>query len=210
MDLRKSLQNYLDELSSNSPTPGGGNVAALCGVLASSLGEMVCRLTVGKKKYIEHEPEIKELLIKFESFKKDFLILAERDNEAFDRVMDAFKLPKETESEKAFRHSAIEHATQEAALVPEEVILKCNEIIPFLEIITDKGNQNSISDAGVAISLVSTAAEGAFLNVAINCSGLSNKESAEKLLKKSESAYHQIKEKSNSIISKIIGRMTSI
>lgn len=208
MDLYKPLQNYIDELSSNSPTPGGGNVAALCGVLASSLGEMVCGLTIGKKKYIEFEAEAKKLQLKFDMFKKDFLTLAERDNEAFDRVMDAFKLSKDTEAEKAFRLSAIEQATKEAALVPEEVILKCNEILPYLAEIAEKGNHNSISDAGVALSLVSTAAEGAFLNVAINCSNLSNKESAENILKKTESLYHQIKEKSSYTISQIINWMT--
>ena len=208
MELKKSLQNYIDELSSNSPTPGGGNVAALCGVLASSLGEMVCNLTIGKKKYLDFESEVKELKNKFETFKKDFLTLAERDNEAFDRVMDAFKLPKETEAEKAFRSSAIDHATIEAAYVPEEVIIKCKEIIPLLKTIAEKGNQNSVSDAGVAISLVSAAAEGAFLNVAINCSGLSNRETANKLLTKSEMIYHEIKENSARLTSQIIKRMT--
>ncbi len=209
MDMQKSLKNYLEELSSSSPTPGGGNVAALCGVLASSLGEMVCNLTIGKKKYLNFEIEAKDLREKFESFKKDFLILAERDNEAFDRVMDAFKLLKETEAQKAFRNSAIEHATLEAALVPEEVIIKCNELLPLLEIIAEKGNQNSLSDAGVAISLATTAAEGAFLNVAINCSGLTNQVTAKEFLKKSEFIYHQIKEKSASIILKIISKMTN-
>ncbi len=209
MDLRKTLEHYLNELSSNSPTPGGGNVAALCGVLASSLGEMVCNLTIGKKKYLEFESQAKELRIKFESFKKEFLTLAERDNEAFDRVMDAFKLSKETEAEKAFRSSAIDHATVEAAYVPEEVILKCKELLPFLETIAEKGNQNSVSDAGVAISLTAAAAEGAFLNVAINCSGLANHKIAEELLKKSELNYFEVKEKSSALTSQIIKRMTS-
>ncbi|MCL5028667.1 MAG: cyclodeaminase/cyclohydrolase family protein [Bacteroidetes bacterium] len=209
MELQKSLQNYFDELTSSSPTPGGGNVAALCGVLASSLGEMVCNLTIGKKKYLDFETDAKELLTKFESFKKDFLTLAERDNEAFDRVMDAFKLSKKTEAQKAFRNSAIDHATLEAALVPEEVIIKCKELLPHLEKIAEKGNQNSLSDSGVAISLTAAAAEGAFLNVAINCSGLSNQVTAKEFLKKSEFIYHEIKEKSAGLISQIIKRMTT-
>lgn len=209
MDLQKTLNTYLDELSSSSPTPGGGNVAAMCGVLASSLGEMVCNLTIGKKKYLNFELEAKELLTKFESFKKDFLLLAERDNEAFNRVMDAFKLPKETAEQKSFRDSEIERATLEAAFVPEEVIIKCKELLPHLEKIAEKGNQNSLSDAGVAISLVASAAEGAFLNVAINCSGLTNQVTAKEFMKKSEFIYQQIQETSASIISKIISRMTN-
>ena len=207
MDLQKSLQKYLEELSSNSPTPGGGNVAALCGVLASSLGEMVCNLTIGKKKYLDFESEAKDLLLKFESLKKEFLTLAERDNEAFDRVMDAFKLPKENEAQKAFRNSAIDHATMEAAFVPEEIIIKCSELLPLLEGIAENGNQNSLSDAGVAISLASTAAEGAFLNVAINCSGLSNQVTAKEFLKKSEFIYQEVKEKSQSLNKEIIRKM---
>ena len=208
MDLQKSMQNYFEDLSSSSPTPGGGNVAALCGVIAASLGEMVCNLSIGKKKYLNFEPEAKELLTKLEVFKKDFLTLAERDNEAFDRVMDAFKLSKETDAQKAFRSSAIDHATIEAAMVPEEVILKCKELLPILETISEKGNQNSLSDTGVAISLVSTAAEGAFLNVAINCSGLSNQVAAQEFLKKSEFIYNEIREKSTRLISQLIKRMT--
>ena len=207
MNLHKPLQNYLDELSSNSPTPGGGNVAALCGVLASSLGQMVCNLTIGKKKYLDFESGAKDILIELENLKKEFLTLAEKDNEAFDRVMDAFKLPKDNEAQIAFRKSAIEKATLEAAFIPEEVIIKCNVLIPLLNEIAEKGNQNSLSDAGVAISLTTAAAEGAFLNVAINCSGLTNQITAREFLKKSEIIYNEVKEKSRIIINAIIKKM---
>ena len=209
MDLQKTIKSYLEELSSNSPTPGGGNVAALCGAVASSLGQMVCNLTIGKKKYMEFEPEAKGLLVRFENLKKEFLVLAEKDNEAFDRVMDAFKLPKESEAQIAFRKSAIEKATLEAAFIPEEVIIKCNQLMPLLKEVAEKGNQNSLSDAGVAISLSAAAAEGAFLNVAINCSGLTNKITAQEFLKKSEIIYHEVKDKSQSIIGGIVKKLVN-
>lgn len=209
MDLQKTIKSYLEELSSNSPTPGGGNVAALCGAVASSLGQMVCNLTIGKKKYLEFEPEAKDLLVRFENLKKEFLVLAEKDNEAFDRVMDAFKLPKESEAQIAFRKSAIEKATLEAAFIPEEVIIKCNQLMPLLKEVAEKGNQNSLSDAGVAISLSAAAAEGAFLNVAINCSGLTNKITVQEFLKKSEIIYHEVKEKSQSIIGGIVKKLVN-
>ncbi len=209
MNLQKTIKSYLEELSSNSPTPGGGNVAALCGAVASSLGQMVCNLTIGKKKYLEFEPEAKGLLVRFENLKKEFLVLAEKDNEAFDRVMDAFKLPKESEAQIAFRKSAIEKATLEAAFIPEEVIIKCNQLMPLLKEVAEKGNQNSLSDAGVAISLSAAAAEGAFLNVAINCSGLTNKITAQEFLKKSEIIYHEVKEKSQSIIGGIVKKLVN-
>jgi formiminotetrahydrofolate cyclodeaminase len=207
MDTQESLKNYLDELSSNSPTPGGGNVAAVCGAIASSLGEMVCNLTIGKKKYLNFETEAKDLLIRTESLKKDFLELAVKDNLSFDKVMDAFKLPKDTDLLKSLRKDAIDKATMDAASVPAEVIIKCKELLPLLELIAEKGNQNSISDAGVAISLISSAAEGAFLNVAINCSGLTNQVTALEFLKKSEYTYQEIKEKSGLIISQMIKKM---
>jgi len=208
MDLQKSLQNYLNDLSSNSPTPGGGNVAALCGVLASSLGQMVCNLTIGKKKYLDFEEEAKNIADKLKELHGNFLTLAKKDNDAFDGVMAAFKLPKETDIEKSVRKNEIEKATMEAAIVPSEVIIKCNQLLPYLDTISLKGNQNSLSDAGVAISLTATAAEGAFLNVAINCASLSNQITANEFLKKSEIFYFEIKEYSESLIKRIINSIT--
>ncbi len=208
MDLQKSLQNYLDDLSSNAPTPGGGNVAALCGILASSLGQMVCNLTIGKKRYLDFEEEAKDIAGKLQELQDHFLTLAKKDNDAFDSVMAAFKLPKETEAQKSFRKNEIEKATMEAAIVPAEVIIKCNQLLPYLDTISQKGNQNSLSDAGVAISLTATSAEGAYLNVAINCSGLSNQITANEFLKKSEIIYLEIKEYSETLIKRIIKSMT--
>jgi len=208
MNLQKSLQNYLDDLSSNAPTPGGGNVAALCGILASSLGQMVCNLTIGKKRYLDFEEEAKDIAGKLQELQDHFLTLAKKDNDAFDSVMAAFKLPKETEAQKSFRKNEIEKATMEAAIVPAEVIIKCNQLLPYLDTISQKGNQNSLSDAGVAISLTATSAEGAYLNVAINCSGLSNQITANEFLKKSEIIYLEIKEYSETLIKRIIKSMT--
>ncbi|MHB8578705.1 MAG: cyclodeaminase/cyclohydrolase family protein [Ignavibacteriaceae bacterium] len=208
MNLENSIKNYLDELSSNSPTPGGGNVAALCGVLASSLGIMVCNLTIGKKKYLDFENEAIKIKESFASFKNDFLMLAKKDNEAFDRVMEAFKLPKDNETQINLRNEKIQNATWEAAIVPAEVIRKCNEALPLIRIISERGNQNSLSDAGVAASLISTSAEGAYLNVLINCSSLSNQVTAGEFLKTNEIIFNEVKEKSTTIISSIIKNIT--
>ncbi len=209
MELSKTLQNYLNELSSNAPTPGGGNVAALCGVLASSLGTMVCNLTIGKKRYLEVETEMNDVKTKLESLQKEFVSLALKDNEAFDQVMDAFKLPKETDEQKSLRKEAIEKTTYQAALVPAEVVSKCSELLPYLEVVAAKGNQNSLSDAGVAISLTSTASQGAFLNVLINCTTLSNKQLGNELLTKSENTNSGINLKSKSMLDEIIQRIKS-
>jgi formiminotetrahydrofolate cyclodeaminase len=184
MDLSKSLQQYFNDLSSNAPTPGGGNVAALCGALSSSLGAMVCGLTIGKKKYAEVEAEMIEVKAKLESYQKEFFELGQKDNSAFDKVMEAFKLPKETDAEKEIRSKAIEDATLGAAAIPEEVMKKAKEILPYLKTIIDKGNKNSLSDAGVAAALVATASKGAYMNVLINCSSLSNQTIAQEIKKR--------------------------
>jgi formiminotetrahydrofolate cyclodeaminase len=203
MDTKKSLQKYLEELSSNSPTPGGGNVAALCGALSASLGTMVCNLTIGKKKYLEVETEMNELKKKLHAYIDKFISLGKNDNEAFERVMDAFKLPKETDEQKKLRSEAIEKSTIEAASVPAEVIKYCREVIPFLEIISKKGNQNSLSDAGVAIAVIAAASEGAFLNVLINYSSLNEKQKAAELLMHAENLNNEVKEEAQYLLAEI-------
>jgi formiminotetrahydrofolate cyclodeaminase len=207
MEINKSLQNYLDELSSSSPTPGGGNVAALCGVLSASLGVMVCNLTIGKKKYLDVEPEIKEIKDKLERAKESFIRLAQKDNEAFNGVMDAFKMPKETDEEKEKRSIQIEAATLKAAIIPAEVIKECANNISLIQRSAEIGNQNSVSDAGVAASLLITASEGAFLNVLINCSSITNNKEAMDLLAASEKMNNQMKEKAGSILASIKNKL---
>ena len=209
MDLTKSLNSYLEELSSNSPTPGGGNVSALSGSLACNLGIMVCNLTIGKKKYMEVEDEIKEVKTKLENLNDTFLDLAAKDNLAFDKVMEAFKLPKESEEQKKLRSEKIEEATLEAAVVPSEVISTARKALPYIQRVAEKGNQNSVSDAGVALSLLSTAAEGAFLNVVINCTSLSNKTVGREFMKKSEIIYEEVKNMSGSLITIIKSKLNN-
>lgn len=203
MNLEKTLQEYLTELSSNSPTPGGGNVAALCGALASSLGTMVCNLTIGKKKYAEVETEISEVKTKTESYSLKFVELGKKDNEAFDKVMEAFKLPKESESEKEIRTSKIEEATIGAAEIPSEVIKNCKELLPFLKTLLDKGNKNSASDAGVAVALVDAAAKSANLNVLINCASLNNQTIANEIRKQTEILVDDISRESNYLLNQL-------
>lgn len=204
MNLESSLKTYLDELSSNSPTPGGGNVAALCGVLSSSLGMMVCNLTIGKKKYLNVEEEVKNLVALFGEYKEVFVKLANQDNEAFDMVMEAFKLPKESDEEKQIRSEEIEKATFGAALIPAEVIERCSQLVGNLVRISEIGNQNSLSDVGVALSIINTACEGAYLNVVINCSSLNDKQKATELLSNSNQKYISVKETVKNKISEII------
>ena len=194
MDTSLSISHYLEELSSNSPTPGGGNVSAFCGTLASSLGIMVCNLTIGKKKYLDSEEELKVLKRKLEKAQDEFLTLSEEDNKAFEQVMEALKLPKETDSQITKRSKKIEEATIGAGVVPYRVIYLCKNIIPMLMVIAEKGNQNSLSDAGVAISLIFSAAQGAYLNVLINCALYKDNFGAKDILSRSKSDFIEVKD----------------
>ncbi len=204
METSKTLQNYLDELSSNSPTPGGGNVAALCGALASSLGIMVCNLTIGKKKYAEAENEIISVKDKLLKYQNDFIELGKKDNLAFEKVMYAFKIPKETEEEKEIRNQEIEKATIGAAEVPAQVMQSAKDILPLLKIVIEKGNKNSISDAGVAVALVETSSKSAYLNVLINCSSLNNQIIAQEIKKRADIMLEETIQECKSLNQKII------
>ncbi|MEW5842041.1 MAG: cyclodeaminase/cyclohydrolase family protein [Bacteroidota bacterium] len=204
MNLSKTLQEYLTELSSNSPTPGGGNVAALCGALSASLGTMVGNLTIGKKKYANVENEMISVKQKLESYQKTFVELGAKDNAAFEKVMEAFKLPKETDAEKESRSKKIEEATIGAADIPAQVMKTCADILPLLKIIIDKGNRNSLSDAGVAASLIGTAAKSAYLNVIINCSSLSNQTIAQEIKKRADVSIEEISRSSDFLVEQVV------
>jgi formiminotetrahydrofolate cyclodeaminase len=209
MDTSKTLQNYLDELSSNSPTPGGGNVAALCGALSSSLATMVCNLTIGKKKYAEVESEMISLKEKLEIYQKKFIELGKKDNLAFDKVMNAFKLPKDTDEQKEIRNKEIENATIGAAEIPSEVMQTAKELLPLLKIIIEKGNRNSLSDVGVAAALVETASKGAYLNVIINCASLNNQIIAQEMKKRADIVLQETCNESESLVQKVISLISS-
>lgn len=209
MDTSKTLQNYLDELSSSSPTPGGGNVAALCGALSSSLATMVCNLTIGKKKYAEVESEMISLKEKLEIYQKKFIELGKKDNLAFDKVIDAFKLPKDTDEQKEIRNKEIENATIGAAEIPSEVMQTAKELLPLLKIIIEKGNRNSLSDVGVAAALIATASKGAYLNVIINCASLNNQIIAQEMKKRADIVLQETCNESESLVQKVISSISS-
>jgi glutamate formiminotransferase/formiminotetrahydrofolate cyclodeaminase len=208
MELDKSIKSYLDDIASNSPTPGGGNVSAFCGAVACSLGVMVCNLTIGKKKYLDVEGEMSAVKEELQYYKDRFISLAGKDNEAFEQVMEAFKLPKDTEDQKKIRGNKIEEATMHAADVPGEVIETCRNTLKHIKTAAYKGNQNSVSDAAVALSLLQTAAQGAFMNVLINCSSLANKTAGGEMLKRSEVLLNEVKDECSSAINNISKRLS--
>jgi len=176
MATRKTLSAFLDELASSSPAPGGGSVAALAGALGAGLTAMVCNLTIGKKKYADVEGDMKSILVQAEGLRAQFTDLIDQDTEAFNKVMEAFGLPKETEPQKALRAAAIREATKEATMVPLEVMKHCIDALALTARVADQGNPNAVSDVGTSALMLHAACSAAALNVRINLKGLQDPE----------------------------------
>jgi glutamate formiminotransferase/formiminotetrahydrofolate cyclodeaminase len=176
-----SSEEFFNEVASSSPAPGGGSVASAAGALGAALTSMVSRLTVSKKKYKTVHDEIEAILARSEVLRKELMDLIIKDKEAFDKVMEAFKLPKDTEAEVKERAVQIEDANKGAALVPLKVAEKSLELLSLVKVVAEKGNVNSISDAGVGALMAKAAMDGAILNVRINISGLDDKDFVGKL-----------------------------
>ncbi len=174
MLAEKTVAQFLDELASNSPAPGGGSVAALAGATGAALASMVCNLTIGKKKYADVQNEMTLVLQQTEQLRKELALLIDKDTEAFNTVMTAFGLPKGTEEEQAARTAAVQDATKSATLVPLQVMKVCELAIAQALTVAQKGNKNSASDAGVAALMLRAGCAGAALNVRINLGGLND------------------------------------
>jgi len=168
MLIDKKVSNFLDELASNSPTPGGGSVAALAGALGAGLISMVGNLTIGKKKYEDVEEDVKKIISSSEKLRYELSQLIEEDVKAFNNFMAAYKMPKETEDEKKIRADKIQDLLIKAAKVPLTVAYKCLEVLSLSKEVAEKGNINVVSDAGVAVLIAEAALESAILNVKIN------------------------------------------
>ena len=167
-----TLKAFIDKVISNDPVPGGGSVSALNGALAASLSAMVANLTVGRKKYAEVNDLMQELAARLETAARRLLADVDRDSEAYDRVFSAFKLPKDTDEQKAVRSEAIQRETKYAAQVPMEVARAVHEILPHIATVAQRGNSNAVTDACVAMMCARTAVLGALLNVKINLSSI--------------------------------------
>ncbi len=191
--LNLSLLEFANELSMDSPTPGGGSVAALCGALSAALSSMVANLTVGKKGYEQAEVEMKELAVRAQALKGILLRAVDDDTRAFNRVMDAYRLPKTTEDQRQEKESAVEKATKEATQVPFSVLEKSLALLELARTVASKGNRNSLSDAGVAGLLSEAAASGAYYNVKINLPNIQDRIFKEEILTKADSILDEVK-----------------
>ncbi len=170
-----TVEGFCDELSSDSPAPGGGSVAALCSSLSGALTSMVANLTMNKKGYEEHWALAGELAEEGQKVKEASLQAIDKDTKVFYDMMNAMKLPKKTDADKAARNAAIQEATKEAIMIPLETLEISLEAVKLSERIAKIGNANALSDAGVAAITANAAAKSAFLNVKINMGAVEDK-----------------------------------
>jgi len=173
--VRMSLSEFADETASESPAPGGGSVAAYVGSLAMSLGIMVANLSSHKKGWDDRWEEFSNWAEKGQQFKDELLRLVDEDTRAFNRITNAFSLPKATEEEKGIRTHSIQSATKYAIEVPYKVMQASFSGMQIIKAMAETGNPNSVSDAGVSALCARSAVMGAFMNVRINATGYDDK-----------------------------------
>lgn len=166
--IDKPVSQFLTELASSAPAPGGGSVAALSGALGAALVSMVCNLTVGKKKYADVEKDIKALLENSEGLRHKLADLLQADVQAYTAVSQAMKMPRATDEEKAARAEVMQQALKKATEVPLQIAEACVEVIALCQPAAEKGNKNAVSDAGVAILMAEAGLRSAALNILIN------------------------------------------
>ena len=169
---KMNLREFCNETLSDSPAPGGGSVAALMGALGASLGGMVANLSAGKRGWDDKIHYFSEWAVKAQQLKDELLSLVDEDSAAFNKVMDAFGLPRESAEEKAARSAAIEKATKHAAEIPLKLMETASRSYELLAQMGDKGNPASVSDVGVGALATRACIEGAALNVRINLANL--------------------------------------
>jgi formiminotetrahydrofolate cyclodeaminase len=178
MGLSDSLGLFPDLVAAGTPTPGGGSVAAMSGVMAASLGQMVCNLTIGKPRYADREPRLKDVRNELERLGMRLRQLMAEDADSFEAVLRAYRLPKETELEKQERATQVQSATLLAINVPVETAGRSFEVLKHLRELADTGNPNALSDVAVGAQLAQAAIKGASYNVRVNLGSLDDKEAA--------------------------------
>jgi len=166
------LDDWLERLGSAAPTPGGGAAAALAAATGAALVEMVVNLTVGKRAYAEHESHVQPIGEQARALRRRALDLIDADAAAFDRVMAAYGLPRDSDEQKAARTAAIQSATADAARPPLEIAEVAARIIELAAALPGRSNRNVLSDVGVAASLAGSALESAAINVEVNLGAL--------------------------------------
>ena len=199
-----SLSDFIAKTASSDPVPGGGSVSAMCGSLSAALTKMVAGLTVGKKNYLAVSDQMQKVVDEMPAYIESLKEAIQEDSNSFDGVMAAFKLPKETEEDKAKRRKAIDDAMVIAAKVPLKTAETVAQLFPTLEFVAANGNKNAMSDIAVATMLARTAVFGALYNVRINLAGLPDSDFKTETYQKVTALHETAETKEKHILSLIV------
>ncbi len=197
------VRDFADETASDSVAPGGGSIAALCGALGASLGTMVANLSAVKRGWEDRVMEFSPWAEKGQKLKDHLLALVDEDTRAFDTIMSAFGLPKDTPEQKSARKTAIQNASQYATEVPFRTMQAAYDCLPLMREMAQKGNPNSLSDVAVGVLCIKTAVRGAWLNVLINAKDLEDRAWAEAIVKKAEKLLKDNHSECDAIVNEI-------
>lgn len=201
--VNMTLKEFANETASESPAPGGGSIAAYVGSLGMALGTMVANLSAGKRGWEDRKDFFSEWAINGQELKKSLIAAVDEDTRAFNRIMEAFGLPKGTDEEKKARTQAIEEATKYACDVPYKVMELSYSGLILLEQMIEKGNPNSITDAGVGVLCVKTSVRGAYFNVLVNAQGLKDRVFADDIKDRAQKLLATNHAKADELIAKV-------
>jgi glutamate formiminotransferase/formiminotetrahydrofolate cyclodeaminase len=199
--------DFANETASESPAPGGGSISATMGALGAALGTMVANLSSHKRGWDDRWEEFSEWAEKGKYFKEELLKMVDEDTHAFNRIMNAFGLPKKTEEDKAVRGQAIQEATKYAIEVPFKVMQLCFDSMEVAEAMAKIGNPNSVSDAGVGAIAALAGVKGAFLNVKINAGSLEDKKFVKEMISKASKLQEKAAKKQKEILNIVEEKM---
>ncbi|MDX9695030.1 MAG: glutamate formimidoyltransferase [Bacteroidales bacterium] len=202
-----TISGFADETASESPAPGGGSISAYMGSLGAALGTMVANLSSHKRGWDDRWEEFSNWAEKGMTYQKELLRLVDEDTDAFNKIMDAFGLPKKTDEEKAARKKAIQDATKNAIMVPFKVMETALSAMDIVKAMAETGNPNSVSDAGVGALAIRACIRGAFLNVKINAAGLEDKQFVEEIINKGSQIENRAEVLENEILLTVLNKI---
>lgn len=198
------IDDYLKEVASKAPIPGGGGASAVAGALSAALSSMVCNLTVGKKSYMVVEDDIKKILESMNSHIDSFLKLADKDAEVFYPLSRAYGFKPKDEKEKSEHEKKMEKLLLDAAMIPLEVMKEARGMLDDIKFLAKNGSKLAVSDAGVAVSLLRSAVSGAMMNVVINLKYMKDKKLAGELLDEASELLENTMEKADTVYREVL------
>jgi glutamate formiminotransferase/formiminotetrahydrofolate cyclodeaminase len=204
-----TAEGFANETASESPAPGGGSVSAYIAALGVSLGTMVANLSSHKAGWDERWEEFSAWAEKGQKLKDELLYLVDEDTRAFNKIMDAFSLPKGTDAEKNSRTAAIQEATRVAIEVPFRTMQKSYESFEIIRAMVETGNPNSVTDAGVGALCVRSAVIGAYLNVKVNGAGFKDKVFLDEIMKQAEELVQKAKTAEDEILTAVNAKISN-